>query len=109
LTGTDVSGRIGERRFNLQPLLLTLLILAFMADHVGDAAPAVQDPDVLWTVELDSPGGDLAEAMRIGRFLRDALATTEVTYRYARRPDGVLDFARGGDLVCLEGEGRLTG
>jgi len=26
------AGRIGERRFNLQPLLLTLLILAFMAD-----------------------------------------------------------------------------
>ena len=83
--------------------------LAFMADHVGGDAPSVQDPDVLWTVELDSPGGDLSEAMRIGRFLRAALATTEVTYRYARRPDGVLDYARGGELVCLEGQGRLSG
>lgn len=83
--------------------------LAFMADHVGGDAPSVQDPDVLWTVELDSPGGDLREAMRIGRFLRGALATTEVTYRYARRPDGVLDYARGGELVCLEGQGRLSG
>jgi len=83
--------------------------LAFMADHVGGDASAVQDPDVLWTVELDSSGGDLGEAMRIGRFLRGALVTTEVTYRYARRPDGVLDYARGGELVCLEGQGRLSG
>lgn len=84
--------------------------LDFMARHVaGGDLPAVQDPDVLWTVELDSPGGDLDEAMRIGRFLRDMLATTEVTYRYARRPDGVLDYARGGELVCLDGDDRLSG
>lgn len=75
----------------------------------GEALPAVQDPDVLWTVKLDSPGGDPAEAMRIGRFLRAALATTEVGYRYARRLDGVWDYARGGDLVCLEGSGNLGG
>lgn len=84
--------------------------LDFMARHVaGDDQPAVQDPDVLWTVELDSPGGDLDEAMRIGRFLRDTLATTEVTYRYARRPDGVLDYARSGEVVCLDGDDRLSG
>jgi hypothetical protein len=69
----------------------------------------VQDPDVLWTVKLDSPGGDVAEAMRIGRLLRRALATTETSYRFARRPDGVYDFERSGELVCLDGEGRLAG
>jgi hypothetical protein len=75
----------------------------------GDPLPDVQDPDVLWTVKLDSPGGDLDEAMRMGRFLRSALAITEVGYRYARRLDGVYDYARSGDLLCLEGEGRLAG
>lgn len=75
----------------------------------GGDLPDVQDPDVLWTVELDSPGGDAAEAMRIGRLLRDALATTEVSYRFARRPDGVWDYQRSGDLVCLNGEDRLAG
>ncbi len=80
-----------------------------LADHVVGAQPAVQNPDVLWTVELDSPGGDLDAAMAIGRLLRQALATTEVGYRYARRPDGVWDFARGGSLVCLDGQDRLSG
>lgn len=75
----------------------------------GGDLPEVQDPDVLWTVKLDSPGGDPDEAMRIGRLLRGAFATTEVSYRYARRPDGVWDFQRSGDLVCLDGEDRLGG
>lgn len=77
---------------------------------VTDAAlPEVQDPDVLWTVKLDSPGGDPAEAMRIGRFLRAALATTEVGYRYAQRLDGVWDYARSGEVLCLQGSGNLGG
>lgn len=75
----------------------------------GGELPDVQNPDVLWTVKLDSPGGDVAEAMRIGRLLRRAFATTEVSYRYAPRPDGVWDFQRGGALVCLNGDGRLSG
>ena len=75
----------------------------------GGDLPEVQDPDVLWTVRLDSPGGNVAEAMHIGRLLRKALATTAVGYRFSRRPDGVYDFERGGDLVCLNGEGRLSG
>ncbi|HEX7038342.1 MAG TPA: hypothetical protein VF210_21435 [Pseudomonadales bacterium] len=75
----------------------------------GGDLPDVQDPDVLWTVKLDSPGGDPDEAMRIGRLLRAAFATTEVGYRYARRPDGVWDFKRSGELVCLDGEDRLSG
>lgn len=83
--------------------------LDFMAAHVAGDRPAVQDPDVLWTVELDSAGGDLTEAMRIGRFLREAYATTEVGYRYARRPDGVWDFARSSATVCLDGRDRLSG
>ncbi|MEQ8857995.1 MAG: hypothetical protein RIC56_05060 [Pseudomonadales bacterium] len=81
-----------------------------LAAHIaGGELPAVQDPDVLWTVELDSPGGDPAAAMAIGRLLRTALATTKVAYRYARRGDGVWDFARGADLVCLDGRDRLSG
>lgn len=83
--------------------------LDFMARHVAGDQSTVQDPDVLWTVELDAGGGDLDEAMRIGRFLRAAYATTEVGYRYARRPDGVWDFARSGELVCLDGRDRLSG
>jgi hypothetical protein len=75
----------------------------------GGDLPDVQDPEVLWTVKLDSPGGDVAEAMRIGRLLRGVLATTETSYRFARRPDGVYDFARDGELVCLDGRGRLSG
>lgn len=74
-----------------------------------DDLPDVQDPDVLWTVKLDSRGGDLDEAMRIGRYLRRVLATTEVGYRYARRLDGVWDYARSSDLVCLGGGDRLGG
>jgi len=84
--------------------------LARMAQHVvGDPQPEVQDPEVLWTIELDSPGGDLAEAMRIGRFLRSALAITQVSYRFAQRPDGVWDHEHNGRVVCLEGEDRLAG
>jgi len=75
----------------------------------ADDLPAVQDPDTLWTVRLDSPGGDAGEAMQIGRFLRDALATTEVSYRFERRPDGVWDFAHNDRTVCLEGDSRLAG
>lgn len=80
-----------------------------LADLVHGDLPSVQDPDKLWTVLLDSPGGDLDEAMRMGRLLRQALATTEVSYRFARRPDGVYDFARSSESVCLGGEGRLAG
>jgi hypothetical protein len=75
----------------------------------SDDLPEVQDPDVLWTVKLDSPGGDAAEAMRIGRFLRDALATAEVSYRFERREDGVYDFKRSEQTICLDGESRLAG
>lgn len=75
----------------------------------GGDLPEVQNPDVLWTVKLDSPGGDTEEAMRIGRLLRSAFATTEVGYRFAPRPDGVWDFQRSGELSCLDGEGRLSG
>jgi hypothetical protein len=75
----------------------------------GEPLPDVQDADLLWTVKLDSSGGDLDEAMRIGRFLRGALATTEVGYRYARRLDGVWDFSRSGELLCLDGSGTLSG
>ncbi len=71
--------------------------------------PPVQDPDILWTVRLDSPGGDAAEAMRIGRYLRAAFATTEVSYRFTRRGDGVYDFQRTGQEVCLDGDSRLAG
>jgi hypothetical protein len=74
-----------------------------------EALPEVQDPETLWTVKLDSPGGDVAEAMRIGRLLRTALATTDVSYRFARRDDGVYDFQRTAASVCLEGEHRLDG
>lgn len=75
----------------------------------GKDLPAVQDPDILWTVRLDSPGGDVAEAMRIGRYLRAAFATTEVSYRFTRRADGVYDFQRTGREVCLDGNSRLAG
>jgi hypothetical protein len=71
--------------------------------------PDVQDPERLWTVRLDSPGGDLHEGMRIGRLLRAAFATTEVSYRFVKRADGVYDFARGDDELCVEGAGRLAG
>jgi hypothetical protein len=71
--------------------------------------PDVQDSDVLWTVRLDSSGGDAAEAMRIGRYLRGAFATTEVNFRFTRRPDGVYDFQRTGREVCLDGDSRLAG
>jgi hypothetical protein len=74
-----------------------------------ETLPDVQEPDTLWTVRLDSPGGDAAEAMRIGRFLREAYATTEVSYRFLRRPDGVYDFARDDATICLEDAGRLDG
>lgn len=84
--------------------------LRHMAELTDPAdLPAVQNPDVLWTVKLDSPGGDPGAAMAIGRFLRQALATTEVGYRYAKRPDGVYDFARSEEQVCLEGSGRMGG
>lgn len=76
---------------------------------IGEALPAVQDPEVLWTVKLDSPGGDLAEAMRIGRFLRRALAVTEVDYRFAPRWDGVWDHEPDGRIVCLDGDDPLAG
>jgi hypothetical protein len=76
---------------------------------IGADLPDVQDPETLWTVKLDSPGGDIAEAMRIGRLLRRALATTETSYRFARRDDGVLDFERTEGSICLDGEGRLDG
>jgi hypothetical protein len=75
----------------------------------GDDLPAVQDPETLWTIKLDSPGGDVAEAMRIGHLLRGALATTDTSYRFARRDDGVYDFERTSDTICLNGEGRLAG
>ncbi len=74
----------------------------------SDQLPDVQDAETLWTVKLDSPGGDLQEAMRIGALLRDGLATTETSYRYARRPDGVYDFEPTADTLCLEGEGALA-
>lgn len=76
---------------------------------VGGDLPAVQDADKLWTVLLDSPGGDPAEAMRMGRYLRRALATTAVSYRFAQRADGVYDFQRSPQTVCLDGDDRLAG
>jgi len=71
--------------------------------------PEVQDPELLWTVKLDSPGGDAGEAMQIGRLLRAGLAATEVSYRFAKRADGIYDFERSDDRICLDGEGRLSG
>lgn len=64
--------------------------------------PAVQDPETLWTIKLDSPGGDVGEAIRIGRLVRAAVATTEASYRYARRADGVWDFEPVDTNICLE-------
>lgn len=84
-------------------------LVAAMAALVNGDLPAVQDPDKLWTVMLDSPGGDLDEAIRMGRFLRGAVAVTDAGYRFARRPDGVWDFARSDTTVCVQGEGRLAG
>lgn len=84
-----------------------------LAEQLGQLVsgdlPAVQDADKLWTVLLDSPGGDPAEAMRMGRYLRRALATTAVGYRFTQRPDGVYDFQRSPQTVCLEGDDRLAG
>ncbi|MFM7119550.1 MAG: hypothetical protein ACKOZX_04740 [Gammaproteobacteria bacterium] len=71
--------------------------------------PVVQDNELLWTVKFDSPGGDVAEAMAIGRLLRQGLAATEVSYRFARRPDGIYDFERSSQAICPGGEGRLAG
>ncbi|MEZ5559697.1 MAG: hypothetical protein R3E86_14285 [Pseudomonadales bacterium] len=71
--------------------------------------PASQDPDVLWTLRLDSPGGEIAEAMAIGRLVHAAFITTEVNFRFEQRADGVWDFARGAEVVCLEGDDRLSG
>jgi hypothetical protein len=71
--------------------------------------PNVQDPETLWTVKLDIPGGDLTEAMRIGRWLRAAYATTETSYRYARRADGIYDFEPAEGTICLDGSGALDG
>lgn len=80
-----------------------------LARMVTGDLPDVQNPDVLWTVKLDSPGGDLQDAMRIGRLLRRSFATTEVSYRYAPRPDGVVDFQRSDERVCLTGHGKMSG
>jgi hypothetical protein len=85
-----------------------------LIEHLGDLVtgsdlPEVQDHDKLWTVMLDSPGGDLVEAMRMGRFLREALAITETGYRFTRRPDGVYDFQRSADTTCLDGDDRFAG
>ncbi len=85
------------------------LVRRLAALAAGEDLPDVQDPETLWTVKLDSPGGDLDEAMRIGRFLRSVLATTEASYRYAPRPDGVWDLARSAETVCLDGDDRLAG
>jgi hypothetical protein len=71
--------------------------------------PPVQDNELLWTVKFDSPGGDVKEAMAIGRLLRRGLAATEVSYRFARRDDGIYDFERSGDTLCPGGSGRLAG
>lgn len=71
--------------------------------------PLVQDNELLWTVKFDSPGGDVNEAMAIGRLLRRGLAATEVSYRFAQRSDGVYDFERSGDTLCPGGSGRLAG
>lgn len=75
----------------------------------SDSLPLVQDSELLWTVKLDSPGGSLAEAIQIGRHLRERLVTTEVSFRFVQRPDGVYDFDRKADPVCLSGEDRLAG
>jgi hypothetical protein len=71
--------------------------------------PPVQDNELLWTVKFDSPGGDVTEAMAIGRLLRRGLAATEVSYRFARRSDGIYDFERSTDTLCPGGSGRLAG
>jgi hypothetical protein len=71
--------------------------------------PDVQDPETLWTVKLDIPGGDLNEAMRIGRLLREAYAITETSYRYAKRADGIYDFEPTDGTICLDGAGTLDG
>ena len=71
--------------------------------------PVVQDNELLWTVKFDSPGGDVGEAMAIGRLLRQGLAATEVSYRFAKRPDGIYDFERSANAICPGGEGRLAG
>lgn len=81
----------------------------FSALVTSEALPAVQDPELLWTVKLDSPGGSLAEAMQIGRQLRERLVTTEVSFRFVQRADGVYDFDRRTDPVCLSGADRLAG
>jgi len=81
----------------------------FAALVTSEQLPEAQDPETLWTVKLDSPGGDLQEAMRIGALLREGLATTETSYRYARRPDGVYDFEPAPGTICLDGEGTLAG
>jgi hypothetical protein len=82
---------------------------AMAALVAGGRLPEVQDPQRLWTVRIDSAGGDLEEAMHMGRLLRQAFAITDVGYRFARRPDGVYDFARSEETVCVGGGGRLSG
>lgn len=79
------------------------------AGLVRDDLPPAQNPELLWTLKLDSPGGDLAEAMAIGRIVRRALVTTEVSYRFEPRADGVWDFAHAADTLCVEGDDRLAG
>lgn len=83
------------------------------ADHLwrmtGGDLPAVQNTETLWTLKLDSEGGDLAEAMAIGRLVRQTLITTEVSYRYARRLDGVYDIAQTSKTLCIDGGDRLAG
>ncbi|MGA1371073.1 MAG: hypothetical protein ACO3Z6_05690 [Pseudomonadales bacterium] len=71
--------------------------------------PPVQDNELLWTVKFDSPGGDVDEAMAIGRLLRRGLAATEVSYRFKERSDGVYDFERSEATLCPGGSGRLAG
>ncbi|MCB1684512.1 MAG: hypothetical protein R3E82_15390 [Pseudomonadales bacterium] len=75
----------------------------------SNSLPLVQNQELLWTLKLDSPGGDLQEAMAIGRRVRELLVTTEVNYRFVQRPDGVYDFDRKSDAVCLSGDDRLAG
>ena len=71
--------------------------------------PIVQNTETLWTLKLDSPGGDLTDAMAIGRLVRQAYVTTEVSYRFARRIDGVYDFAKTSSTACIDGDDRLAG